>query len=228
MRTAKQRDGEAESDAFASALLIRSETASEVRDLSPMTLDAAAQLAEVCGIPLTAAAIRITEESLRSCAAVLSERRTIAWVSPSWRFFARYGATLTPGQPLPSSSTAEHYLGSGAPPAGPQISHPNAWINRPDWVLVFEHSMAIGEPDTVLTMLWCLDEATTVSVPWLDLRAPQFVRDCMLDKLQAAEQIRRTRKVLIDIASQRPVPGDTTWHIGPDGSYARPGFLRLR
>jgi Zn-dependent peptidase ImmA (M78 family) len=41
-QTAKQRDGEAESDAFASALLIHPEVISEVRDLSPMTLGAPA------------------------------------------------------------------------------------------------------------------------------------------------------------------------------------------
>jgi Zn-dependent peptidase ImmA (M78 family) len=228
LQTAKQRDGEAESDAFASALLIRPEAISEIRDVRPMTLGAPALLAERCRVPLTAAAIRITEESLRSCAAVLSERGTIRWVSPSWRFFTRYGATLAPGQPIPSSSTAQHYRDRAAIPWDPCISGRSAWIDRPDWVLVFEHSMPTPEPDTVLTMLWCLDELTaTTSDPWLH-RAPKFVRDCLLDMLRAAEEIRRSRKELIDIAAQPSVPGDTTWHIGPDGSYARPGFLKLR
>jgi hypothetical protein len=193
-----------------------------------MTLGAPALLAERCCVPLTAAAIRITEESLRSCAAVLSERGTIRWVSPSWRFFTRYGATLAPGQPIPSSSTARHYRDRSAIPWEPCISGRNAWIDRPDWVLVFEHSMPTSEPDTVLTMLWCLDElTTTTSAPWLH-RAPKFVRDCMLDKLRAAEEIRRTRKALIDIAAQSPVPDDTTLYFAPDGSYARRGFLKLR
>lgn len=225
---AKQRDSEAESDAFASALLIRPEAISEIRDVRPMTLGAPALLAERCRVPLTAAAIRITEESLRSCAAVLSERGTIRWVSPSWRFFTRYGAPLAPGQPIPSSSTAQHYSDRSAIPWEPCISGRNAWIERPSWVLVFEHSMPTSEPDTVLTMLWSLDElTTTASDPQLH-RTPKFVRDCLLDMLRAAEEIRRSRKELIDIAAQPPVPGDTTWYIGPDGSYARPGFLRLR
>lgn len=227
-QTAKQRDGEAESDAFASALLIRPEVISEVRDLSPMTLGAPALLAERCCVPLTAAAIRITEESLRSCAGVLSERGTIRWVSPSWRFFTRYGATLVPGQSVPPSSTPQHYRDRAAIPWEPQISGRDAWIDRPDWVLVFEHSIPAGEPDTVLTMLWCLDElTTTTSDPWLD-RAPKFVRDCLLDKQRAIEELRRSRKALIDIAAQPPVPDDTTLYFAPDGSYARRGFLKLR
>lgn len=224
----RQRDNEAESDAFASALLIHSASTSELRDCSPMTLEAPARLAERCCVPLTAAALRITEESLRSCAAVLSERGTIRWVSPSWRFFTRYGVTLAPGQPVPRRSMAQRYRDGGVPPGGPHIVAPGTWMDHPDWVVVLEHSMSTGDPDTVLTMIWCLDEVPTASDLWLELRAPQFVRNCMLDKLQAAEEASRIRRELIDIAARPPVPGDTTWFIGPDGSYARPGLLRLR
>lgn len=72
---------------------------------------------------------------------------------------------LSARPPVPWRSMAQRYRDSGMLPKGPHIVAPGTWIDHPDWVVVLEHSMPTSDPDTVLTMLWCLDQILRHPIP---------------------------------------------------------------
>jgi hypothetical protein len=149
------RDIEEEADRFASYLLMPPEIVRMICDRSPMTLEVPALLARMCRVSIAAGAIRITESTFRLCAAVLSLRREVRWVAPSVRFLLRFGQSLTHGKRIDPRSLAWQFFERGTMASRPQLVPAAAWLDTSaDDALIQEHSIAIAETETVLTMLW--------------------------------------------------------------------------
>lgn len=188
-RRRRCRDLENEADEFAMSLLMQGAIVAGFCDAGPMTMDVVAELANVCGAPLAASAIRITETSHRMCAAVLSQHGAIRWASPSLRFLTYVGDRMpTPGQPLGCGSLARRYFETGRLSDEPREVPGDAWIEElPTATAIQEHSVSIG-PSTVLTMLWAPNEPTIPRPCDLGPGLMALVRDLFLsdDQQRAA------------------------------------------
>lgn len=62
-----ERNYEDEANQWSLTATMRDSVVAKFCDRMPLTLDDAAQLAETCGVPLSAAAIRLTEATFRVC-----------------------------------------------------------------------------------------------------------------------------------------------------------------
>jgi Zn-dependent peptidase ImmA (M78 family) len=162
---AGERDFESEAHGFALELLTPACAVDVVCRRRRPDLTLCAQLSISAWVPIEHAAIRITEASERICAAVLSTREGIAWVSPSRRFIAELGESLNlafhNGHPLDPRSLAWRVLDRSAPCIAEPVPA-EAWLGMPGLPLL-EESAPVGQRGAVLTTLWaaCLEVALT-------------------------------------------------------------------
>jgi hypothetical protein len=180
------RRQEEEADRFALTFLMPGDDLAAVCDVRPMTLDAPAQLARACSVPLLAAAIRITEVTFRICAAVLSVDGAIRYVSPSLRFLALYDRALMAGKRLGTASLAGQFFDTGELVAAPQLVPAAAWLDGcADGAQLQEHSMVLRDSGAVLTMLWTPNEPAVPRAAGQTLASIARARDHVLGELRA-------------------------------------------
>lgn len=169
---------------FASAVLMPPSIVAAFCDRISMTIDTPMQLAETCGVPWTAAALRLTESSWRVCALVFSEHGWIRWVSPSLPTLMLCGRRIRGGRPVGPGALARRFFETGVCPPEPELVPASAWIEgcRSDAALL-EHSVANREHGAVMTIL---SDPADVSMERPAIATLPFVtasRDYLLDKL---------------------------------------------
>src|SRR5215813_5162414 len=81
-RRGDRRHHEDEANGFASVLLMPERDVAAHCDTRPMTLDVPLRLADLCGVPLAAAARRVIEVTWRVCAVVMSHKGVMKVVWP--------------------------------------------------------------------------------------------------------------------------------------------------
>jgi hypothetical protein len=196
-RSADRRNDphEAAADSFASAVLMPSAVVAQVCDRVPMTIDVPMELAETCGVPWTAAALRIMESSWRVCALAFSQHGQIQWVSPSLPFALLCGRRLCGGRPVGLGALARRFFATGAYPDDPDLVPASAWIEGcgPDARLL-EHSVANRAHGAVMTILWdpmdvCPTRPARATLPWVT-----SMRDHVLDHLNDEAAAERRSK----------------------------------
>lgn len=147
------REAEAEADAFAAELLMPEALVRPRCEVSPLSLDVAAAIADAFGTSIMASALRIAELTSERCAIVYSEAGVVRWSARS----STFSAYVERGAPL-DRDTVAFDLARGARRAyddGPQPIAADAWIDTPgrggDLV---EHSAIVPETGGVLSLLW--------------------------------------------------------------------------
>jgi len=164
---AGERDFENEAHGFALELLTPGCAVDALCRHRDPDLMLCAQLSLSAWVPIEHAAIRITEASERICAAVLSTREGIVWVSPSKRFIAELGESLNlalhESHPLDSRSLAWRILDRAAPCVPAQVPAA-AWLGMPGLPLL-EESVPVGHQGAVLTTLWAAPLEAALAAP---------------------------------------------------------------
>lgn len=146
----RERDFEAEANAFAAELLMPGSLLRRTCEVSPVDLAVPRQIARDYDVSILASAIRFAELASERCAAVFSTRGVVKWVAPSPTFVYE----ILRGKRLDRGSLAWDYFAAQPLPDEPQEVAADAWVETSrDWSLV-EHSTCSPEHGTVLTMLW--------------------------------------------------------------------------
>jgi Zn-dependent peptidase ImmA (M78 family) len=147
---------ELEASAFASALLMPTKLFyPRCKDAAP-SLDVIKRLADEFTTTLTATAVRFVEESEESCLVIFSKDGQIDW----WRKGKRESKTwLEPRQKIHSHSFAwDCFQGQSETGFMKQVPS-KVWFPQVSEgaIEVFEHSIKLGRYDTVLTLLWVIE-----------------------------------------------------------------------
>ena len=202
-----ERDYEDEANQWAMIATMRDRVVAKFCDQLPLTLDHAAQLAQTSGVPLVAAAIRLTEVTFRVCAAVVSLHGEILWVSPSLRFLMLSGGTkLSPGSVVRPGSLARQFYDTGKLHDTPQLVPAAAWIDgMSDRAWVQEHTVHLAQPGHVLTMLSTPCDVDAERDLKMTPRAMAFVRDYVLSSERALADFNER------FAPGEPCPYAPTW-----------------
>lgn len=118
-----------------------------------MTLDVVWRLADLCGAPWGASAMRLTDVTWRTCAIVVSVAGEIRGIWPSLPFLILYPGRIVPGQPIGPGALARRFYDTGAPCGAPELVPFSAWLAGccPE-AMIQEHSTAYPELGIVL---WC-------------------------------------------------------------------------
>jgi Zn-dependent peptidase ImmA (M78 family) len=202
-----QRDYEDEATEWGMIFTMSDERVARFCDSRPLTLDVAEQLAKTAGVPLDAAAIRLTEVTFRVCAAVLSLHGKILWVSPSLRFLTLSGQSkLSPQSTLRPGSLARRFHDTGKLDDQAQLVPAAAWLDgMGSGAWLQEHSVPLDEPGRILTLLSTPSDLDAERDLRMTPSRTAFVRDYLMSSERAlAEFSQRT-------SSDRPCPYAPTW-----------------
>ncbi len=185
-RRPDRRHLEDEANGFASSLLIPDRILAMVCDVHPMTLAVPSALAEVCGVPWVASALRLTEVTWRVCAAVVSEHGVMRGVLPSLPFLMLFAGRIWRDDPVMPGSLARRFFDTGEPCGPPALVPASAWLSDVGPELqIQEHSVAFPAHDVVITMLWDASESTAPRPPEATLRAMAISHAHVLGELEA-------------------------------------------
>jgi len=192
---ARNHPHEDAADSFASEVLMPPAIVAAFCDRAPMTIETPMQLAETCGVPWTAAALRITESSWRVCALVFSQRGRIRWVAPSLPFVMLCGRRFCGGRPVGPGALARRFFETGACSEDPELVPASAWIDGcgPE-VRILEHSVANREHGAVMTILWDPTDMSMTRPAAATLPFVTAARDYLLDKLNDEAAAERRSK----------------------------------
>jgi hypothetical protein len=176
------RDREDEANEWGMVFTMPDKVVARFCDRLPLTLDAAEQLAQTAGVPLVAAAIRLTEVTFRVCAAVLSLHGVIQWVSPSVRFLMLASpASLSPDTVVRPGSLARRFYDTGKLRDQPELVPAAAWFDgMGKGSCVQEHTIHLDEPGRVLTLLSTPSDVDAERDPLMTPHATAFLRDYLL------------------------------------------------
>lgn len=191
-----ERDFEDEANQWSLTATMRDSVVAKFCDRMPLTLDDVAQLAETCGVPLGAAAIRLTEVTFRVCAVIVSLHGVIQGMSPSLRFLMladrSQRARISPGSIIPRGSVTEMTYSTGKRWDQPALVRaakwfdgmgPNAWVQ--------EHAIPADPPGCVLTLLSTPRDVDAERDLKMTPHAMAFVRDYVLSNERALADFNR-------------------------------------
>jgi hypothetical protein len=178
------RDYEAEANRFAASLLCRDHVVASICDTRPMTLDVVWRLADLCGVPWGASAMRLMEVTWRTCAIVVSVAGEIRGIWPSLPFLMLCSGRIVPGQSIGPGALARRFYDTGAPCGAPELVPSSAWLAGccPE-AMIQEHSTAYPELGIVLSMLWDASESEAPRPPEATPRLVAIFRDHLLAEL---------------------------------------------
>lgn len=201
------RNYEDEANEWGMVTTMPDKTIARFCDRLPITLDDAEQLARTSGVPLVAAAIRLTEVTFRVCAAVLSLHGVIQWVSPSVRFLMlATPGSLSPGRVVRPGSLARHFYDIGKLRDQPALVPAAAWFDgmgEGSWVQ--EHTVHLDEPGRVLTLLSTPSDVDAERDPLMTPHATAFLRDYLLSSERALADFNKR------FMPDEPCPYARTW-----------------
>ncbi|MEO8548532.1 MAG: ImmA/IrrE family metallo-endopeptidase [Kofleriaceae bacterium] len=146
----RERDFEAEANAFAAELLMPGALLRRACEIAPVDLEVPRRIARDYEVSILASAIRFAELASERCAAVFSTQGKVKWVAPSPTFIYE----IARGRPLDRGSLAWDYFANRALPDEPQPVRADAWVDTSRDLDLVEHSICSHELRTVLTMLW--------------------------------------------------------------------------
>jgi hypothetical protein len=185
-----ERDYEDEANQWAMTATMRDSVVTRFCDRMPLTLHDAAQLADICGVPLSAAALRLTEVTFRVCAVVVSLHGAIQGMSPSLRFLMLANraqlSRFSRGRILPPDSIARMSRDAGKQRGEPVLVRAAKWfkgMSSRAWL--HEHTVPLGQPGFALTLLSTpcdIDAERDLKMP---PHAMAFVRDYVLSSERA-------------------------------------------
>jgi hypothetical protein len=185
-----ERDFEDEANQWAVTATMRDSVVAKFCDRMPLTLDAATQLADTCGVPLGAAAIRLTETTFRVCAVIVSRQGVILGMSPSLRFLMMANrsqlAGISSGSTIARGSVTERIYATGQRWDQPALVRAANWfdgMSQQAWVR--EHAMPVDPPGCVLTLLSTPHDVDTERDLQMTPHAMAFVRDYVLSSERA-------------------------------------------
>ncbi|MGD0168506.1 MAG: ImmA/IrrE family metallo-endopeptidase [Smithella sp.] len=143
-------DKETEANFFASELLMPEALVKKRCDVREVSLEPAKRIASDFKTSLTSAAIRFVKFCPEPCALICSEDSKIKWFvqSEEWWPFIRKGQKLDK-----RSLAIEYFLGQKIPDEGEDLDA-DVWLAETRINNVFEHSVALKQYGSVLTMLW--------------------------------------------------------------------------
>lgn len=141
---------EMEANAFASELLMPGAFVREVCNLARGDLEGPREISRVFEISLLAGAIRYTELTRESVAAVFCRNGKVQWAVPSaaMELLVRRGRVLSP------SSLASSFFATSEPPTEPTQVPDAAWFDGPSFGRVIEHVACAPALRTTLSMVW--------------------------------------------------------------------------
>jgi hypothetical protein len=205
-----ERDFEDEANQWSLTATMRDSVVAKFCDRMPLTLDAAAQLAETCGVPLGAAAIRLTETTFRACAVIVSLHGVIQGMSPSLRFLMLADrsqlARISPGSLIPQGTVTQATYATGKRRDQPALVGAARWFEGMSpraWVR--EHAVPLDPPGCVLTLLSTPHDVDVERDLKMTPHAMAFVRDYVLSSERAlADFIQR-------FGPGEPGPHGPTW-----------------
>jgi hypothetical protein len=191
-----ERDYEDEANQWGATATMRDAVVARFCDTLPLTVYDAAQLAEICGVPLSAAAIRLTEATFRVCAVIVSLHGVIQGTSPSLRFLMLANrmqlSRLSPGNSVPRGSRTRTVCETGSRRDDPMLVRAAKWFDGMSpraWVR--EHAVTLDHRGYVLTMLSTpcdVDAERDLKMP---PHAMAFVRDYVLSSERALADFNR-------------------------------------
>jgi hypothetical protein len=201
------RNYEDEANEWGMVTTMPEKTIARFCDQLPLTLDVAEQLARTSGVPLVAAAIRLTEVTFRVCAAVLSLHGVIQWVSPSVRFLMlAHPASLSPDSVVRPGSLARRFYDTGKLRDQPELVPAAAWFDGMGKdSCVQEHSIHLDEPGRVLTLLSTPYDVEAERDPLMTPYATASVRDYLLSSHLALADFNER------FLPEEPCPYAPTW-----------------
>ncbi len=205
-----QRDYEDEANQWSMTATMRDPVVAKFCDRMPLTLDDAAQLAQTCGVPLGAAAIRLTEVTFRVCAVIVSRHGVIQGMSPSLRFLMLANraqlAQISPGSVIPRGSRTRTFHGIDKLRDQPVLVRAAKWfrgMSARAWVQ--EHTVPLDQPGYVLTMLSTPRDVDAERDLKMTPHAMAFVRDYVLSSERALADFNKR------FGSGEPSPRAPTW-----------------
>lgn len=143
---------EAEANAFASELLLPEPLVRRRCEVSPVSLDVVAKIADDFSTSMTATAFRFARLTSERCAAIYSVDGDVKYFFKSDSFWP-----FIPKRPLDPYSLAYDYFHKGRVPDCGETVDASAWLDleeRHGLDEIFEHSMAIPVLNAVLSLLW--------------------------------------------------------------------------
>jgi hypothetical protein len=205
-----ERDYEDEANQWSLAATMRDSVVARFCDRMPLTLDDAGQLAETCGVPLGAAAIRLTETTFRVCAVVVSLHGVIQGMSPSLRFLMLANrsqrARISPGNAIPWGSVTRTIYDTRKRQDQPVLVRAEKWFDgMSPRALVQEHAVPLDQPGCVLTMLSTPSDVDAERDLNMTPHATAFVRDYLLSSERALTDFNKR------FGSGRQRPRGVTW-----------------
>lgn len=161
VRTAVERDVEAQANAFAAELLMPERLLRRRCEVSPVSLDIARSIAADFRVSLMAAALRFVELTSERCALVFSRDRKVAWAARSDSF----APVIERGRRLDDGSAASDWFTGRRTYEGCQPVPGDAWLEHSaaSKVEICEDSLSIPGSNGVLSLLWVPE---TVAAPF--------------------------------------------------------------
>ena len=144
------RDLEREADAFAAELLMPAALLRARCSEGPMGLQVPWEIAQEYRVSILAAAIRFTELTRQSCAAVLTDCRTVRWAAAS----SAWPHAVSRGHVAARGSLAHQFFASGSLSNEPCEVPVASWLSCSNHMHLMEQATASLEAGTVLSMLW--------------------------------------------------------------------------
>lgn len=205
-----ERDYEDEANQWSLAATMRDSVVAKFCDRMPLTLDAAAELAETCGVPLGAAAIRLTETTFRACAVIVSRHGVIQGMSPSLRFLMLANRSqrtrISAGSTIPQGSVTQTMYATGKRWDQPALVRAARWFDGMSphaWVR--EHAVPLDPPGCVLTLLSPQHDVDAERDLKMTPHAMAFVRDYVLSSERALANFNQR------FGPGEPSPHGPTW-----------------
>lgn len=119
-----ERDREREADAFAAELLMPAALLQARCREGPMGLLVPWEISREYRVSVLAAAIRFVELTSESCAAVLTDRRSVRWAAAS----TTWSHAIPRGRPVAQGSLAERFFMGGSLPPEPLEVPASGWL----------------------------------------------------------------------------------------------------
>lgn len=191
-----KRDYEDEANQWSMTATMRDSVVAKFCDRMPLTLHDAAQLAEICGVPLSAAAFRLTEVTFRVCAVIVSLHGAIQGMSPSLRFLMLANraqlSRISPGSVIPHDSRARTFRGTGKRRGEPVLVRAVKWfegMSSRAWL--YEHTVPLDQSGCALTLLSTPCDIDAERDLKMTPHAMAFVRDYVLSSERALADFNR-------------------------------------
>jgi Zn-dependent peptidase ImmA (M78 family) len=148
----RERDYEAEANAFASELLLPRHLVAPKCDGDP-SLEIPRSIAFEFLMSVPASSIRYVQLTRARCAAIYSERGSIEWAPKSHGFKTRFAR----GRALPTGSMALECARNANVHDEARTIAANVWFDTKERVDIIEHSAPVSEAGGVITLLWVPD-----------------------------------------------------------------------